>query len=145
VRQASEAGATIATGGRRINVENAPEGFFFEPTVLTDVAPEMVVAREEIFGPVLTILSYQSVEEALEVLNDVEFGLTSALFSNDIRVIQQFLNHSQNGMLHVNHGTVPDDHMPFGGIRNSGVGAYSVGASSSRFYTTEHSAYIKYE
>lgn len=77
----------------------------------------------------------------MHILNDVDFGLTSALFSNDNTLVQRFLSASENGMLHINHGTVPDDHMPFGGIKNSGVGAYSV----ANFYTTEHSAYIKFE
>lgn len=144
VRQGLEAGARALTGGRRAQVDGCPGGYFFEPTVLAEVTPEMSVAREEIFGPVLSVLSYRDFDQALEILNGVEYGLTSALFSNDNRIVQRFLEQSRNGMMHVNHGTVPDDHMPFGGVRNSGVGAYSVGRSAVAFYTTEHSAYIKY-
>jgi arginyl-tRNA synthetase len=82
-------------------------------------------------------------DEAFAILNGVEYGLTSSLFSGDFAVIQRFVAESESGMLHVNHGTIPDNHMPFGGIRNSGVGACSVGASAAAFYTTEHSVYLK--
>jgi acyl-CoA reductase-like NAD-dependent aldehyde dehydrogenase len=82
-------------------------------------------------------------DEAISLLNEVEYGLTSSLFSNDLGVVQRFIDESQNGMLHINHGTIPDSHMPFGGIKNSGVGAYSVGPSAANFYTTEHSVYVK--
>ncbi|MCS4505363.1 aldehyde dehydrogenase family protein [Arhodomonas aquaeolei] len=144
VREGLEAGARALTGGRRAQVSGCEDGFFFEPTVLADVTPQMSVAREEIFGPVLSVLTYRDFDEALTILNGVEYGLTSALFSNDNHLVQRFLDHSQNGMMHVNHGTVPDDHMPFGGIRHSGVGAYSVGRSAVTFYTTEHSAYLRH-
>ena len=59
-------------------------------------------------------------------------------------LVQRFLAESQNGMMHVNHGTVPDNNMPFGGVKNSGVGAYSVGPTAVNFYTSEHAAYIAY-
>jgi alpha-ketoglutaric semialdehyde dehydrogenase len=72
----------------------------------------------------------------------VDYGLTAAFFSNDARAIARFIDECQTGMLHVNHGTVPDSHMPFGGIKASGVGAYSVGPSAAGFYTTEHSVYL---
>lgn len=92
----------------------------------------------------ISVLAYDSLDEAFSILNGVEFGLTSALFSNDNAVIQHFVDESESGMIHVNHGTIPDNHMPFGGVKASGVGAYSVGASAANFYTTEHSVYVKY-
>ena len=147
VAQAVEAGvaegARVSIGGHGIRVEQAEGGYFYAPTVLSEVTPVMSVAREEIFGPVLVVLSYSTLDEAFDILNGVEYGLTSALFSNDQAVIQRFMRESQSGMLHVNHGTVPENHMPFGGIRNSGVGAYSVGPSAINFYTTEHAIYVK--
>lgn len=144
VERALAEGARAATGGAHASVESCPEGHFYLPTVLTGVTPQMEAAREEIFGPVLTVTAYRNFDEALGILNGVEYGLTSSLFSNDSTVIQRFLDESQNGMLHVNHGTIPDDHMPFGGIKSSGVGAYSVGPSVVQFYTTEHSAYVQH-
>jgi aldehyde dehydrogenase (NAD+) len=145
VRQGIEEGARLVVGGAPAVVSGLEDGFFYQPTVLADVRPEMVVAREEVFGPVISVIAYEEFEEALRILNGTEYGLTSALFSNDNRCIQRFLDVSAHGMMHVNHGTIPDDHMPFGGIRNSGVGAYSVGRSAGNFYTTEHSAYLQYE
>jgi aldehyde dehydrogenase (NAD+) len=143
VERAVEAGAHVVTGGRAMQVDSAPDGFFYPATVLRDVEPSMEIAREEVFGPVISVMRYTEFDTAMRLLNDVDFGLTSSLFSNDSALIQRFLDESQNGMLHVNHGTIPDDHMPFGGIRHSGVGAYSVGPSAVNFYTTEHSAYLQ--
>src|SRR3546814_5722385 len=98
--------------------------------------------RAEIFGPVISIIEYDSLDEAIAILNNVEFGLAASFFSNDARAISRFVDECQTGMVHVNHGTFPDSHMPFGGIKSSGVGAYSVGASAVGFYTTEHSVYL---
>jgi len=133
-------GARPVVGGGK----TAGAGYFYRPTILAQVDPQMSVAREEIFGPVISVLAYDSLDEAMSILNGVEYGLTSALFSNDNSVIQRFVDEAESGMIHVNHGTIPDNHMPFGGVKNSGVGAYSVGASAAAFYTTEHSVYIKY-
>lgn len=137
-------GAKVLTGGRATEVPGLEGGFFFAPTVLGEVAPSMSVAREEIFGPVISVLAYDDLDEAFAILNGVEYGLTSALFSSDNSVVQRFVDESENGMIHVNHGTIPDNHMPFGGVKSSGVGAYSVGPSAAGFYTTEHSVYIKH-
>ena len=103
---------------------------------------QSIAGQTEIFGPVLSVLEYETFDQAMHMLNDTEFGLTSSLFSNRNDLIQRFLAESQNGMIHVNHGTVPDNNMPFGGIKNSGVGAYSVGPTAVNFYTSEHSAYV---
>ncbi len=145
VERAVTDGARVVTGGERSQVAACPGGYFYAPTVLAEVTPDMEAAREEIFGPVLTVSAYRDFDQALAILNDVDYGLTSSLFSNDAALIHRFVEESQNGMLHVNHGTIPDDYMPFGGIKNSGMGAYSVGPSVAQFYTTEHSAYDQAE
>ncbi len=145
VQRARRDGADLLTGGGFAQPGSAPEGFFYEPAVLAGVRPEMEIARDEIFGPVLTLQPYDDFDEALAIVNGVEHGLTAALFSDSHTLVQRFLSECETGMLHINHGTVPDNHMPFGGIKHSGVGAYSsVGHSSIQFYTTEHSAYLKY-
>ena len=142
--RAIAAGARPVTGGDATAVQGLDGGYFFAPTVLDDVAPDSPAGQEEIFGPVISVIKYDTVDEAMAILNGVPFGLTSALFSNDNRVVQRFLDESENGMLHVNHGTVPDINMPFGGIKHSGVGPYSVGPSAAHFYTSEHAAYVGY-
>jgi aldehyde dehydrogenase (NAD+) len=134
-------GAKLQAGSSPVSVDGADGGFFYEPTILGSVTPDMSVAKEEIFGPVISVLAYETIDEAFEILNGVVYGLTSSLFTNDHALVQRFIAESEHGMLHINHGTVPESHMPFGGIKNSGVGSYSVGPSSVSFYTTEHSVY----
>lgn len=142
VQQAREDGAEVLAGGAEAQVDGCEGGYFFAPTVLDGVRAGSAAAREEIFGPVISIVEYETLDQAIDILNGVEFGLTAAFFSNDAKAISRFVDECQTGMLHVNHGTVPDSHMPFGGIKASGVGAYSVGPSSAAFYTTEHSVYL---
>ena len=136
----------IAEGAKPLTGGSAPgaaeDGYFYKPTILDGVQHKSIAGQHEIFGPVLSVLEYDTFDQAMEILNGTEFGLTSALFSNRNDLIQRFLAESQNGMIHVNHGTVPDNNMPFGGIKNSGVGAYSVGPTAVNFYTSEHSAYV---
>ncbi|MEM6620143.1 MAG: aldehyde dehydrogenase family protein [Pseudomonadota bacterium] len=133
-------GATPLTGA---SAPGAPEdGLYYTPTILGDVAHGSIAGQHEIFGPVLSVLQYDTFDEAMAMLNGTEFGLTSSLFSNRNDLIQRFLTESQNGMIHVNHGTVPDNNMPFGGVKHSGVGAYSVGPTAVNFYTSEHAAYV---
>lgn len=142
VLQARQDGAAVATGGKDAAVPGCEGGYFFEPTLLDNVAPDSAAAREEIFGPVVSMIPYETLDDAIRILNDVEYGLTAAFFSHDIRAITRFIDECETGMLHVNHGTVPDSHMPFGGIKASGVGAYSVGPGAAAFHTTEHSVYL---
>ncbi|MBD0864870.1 MAG: aldehyde dehydrogenase [Rhodobacteraceae bacterium] len=136
----------IAEGAKPLTGGSAPgaaeDGFFYSPTILDEVEHGSIAGQHEIFGPVLSVLEYETFDQAMEMLNGTEFGLTSALFSNRNDLIQRFLTESQNGMIHVNHGTIPDNNMPFGGIKHSGVGAYSVGPTAVNFYTSEHSAYV---
>lgn len=139
---AQSEGAVALAGGGPPQGAGEEGGYFFKPTVLGNVQHQSTAGQVEIFGPVLSVLEYDSFEQAMQVLNGTEFGLTSALFSNQNNLVQRFLAESNNGMLHVNHGTVPDNNMPFGGVKHSGVGAYSVGPTAVNFYTSEHAAYI---
>ena len=144
VEAGSGEGARTVLGGGRAAVAARPRGRFFMPTIFDHVRPGMRVAREEIFGPVISVLRYTTFDEAMALANDTPYGLTSALFTNRNDLVNRFIDSTRSGMIHVNHGTVPDSHMPFGGIGDSGFGAYSVGASAAAFYTTEHSVYNKY-
>ncbi len=140
--KAIEEGAKPLAGGAAADGAGREGGYFFKPTILGDVTHDSTASQVEIFGPVLSILEYETFDQAMEMLNGTEFGLTSSLFSNNNAYVQRFLRESNNGMLHVNHGTIPDNNMPFGGIKNSGVGAYSVGPTAVNFYTSEHAAYV---
>ncbi|KUF09847.1 aldehyde dehydrogenase family protein [Pseudoponticoccus marisrubri] len=141
VRAAELEGARVLTGGHRIAPESAPEGLFFAPTLLASDDPANPANRDEIFGPVLTISRYGNDDDALRQANATRYGLTSAVFTDRLGFANRALRELQTGMIHVNHGTAPDDNMPFVGIRDSGLGTGSVGPSTLDFYTTEHAAY----
>ncbi len=140
--KAIDEGAKPLAGGAAADGAGRDGGYFYQPTILGNVDHQSTASQVEIFGPVLSVLEYDTFDQAMEILNGTEFGLTSALFSNNNSYVQRFLRESQNGMLHVNHGTIPDNNMPFGGVKNSGVGAYSVGPTAVNFYTSEHAAYV---
>lgn len=135
-------GAVALAGGAAPDSAGKNGGYFYKPTILGNVQHNSTAGQVEIFGPVLSVIEYDDFDQAMHCLNDTEFGLTSALFSNRNDLVQRFLQESNNGMMHVNHGSVPDNNMPFGGVKNSGVGAYSVGPTAANFYTSEHSAYV---
>jgi aldehyde dehydrogenase (NAD+) len=137
-------GARVAAGGRRLSPAGWESGYFMAPTLLCGVTPDMSVAREEIFGPVLSVLPYEHIEDALELVNDVQFGLAASLFSNDQRVVNLFIDHAEAGMLHINNQTATDPNMPFIGVKDSGVGACSVGQGASSFYSSERAVYLRY-
>jgi alpha-ketoglutaric semialdehyde dehydrogenase len=132
----------LICGGRRARVTDRPHGLFYEPTVISGLHLHDEAISQEIFGPVVTVMSYKEMQEALSLANALPFGLTSAVFTNDFSVARFFMERLNTGMIHINHGTIPDSHMPFGGINDSGVGAYSVGESAINFYTTEHTIYL---
>lgn len=138
-------GAVALAGGGAAEGAGAEGGYFFKPTILGSVEHQSTAGQAEIFGPVLSLIEYDTFDQAIDMLNGTEFGLTSALFSDSNSLVQRFLAESEHGMMHVNHGSVPDNNMPFGGIKNSGVGPYSVGPTAVNFYTSEHAAYVAWQ
>lgn len=112
-------GATIATGGRR--PEALPRGFFFEPTIFAGVTNDMVIAREEIFGPVAGVIAYDDEEEAIRIANDSPFGLSGAVFTNDTDRAYAMMRRLRTGNLSQN-GRGLDVAIPFGGFKQSGYG-----------------------
>lgn len=142
VKDALAQGCKAHVGGSRIEVDGCTDGLFFAPTVIECLDARLTIAREEVFGPVIVVQPYDTADEAMQQLNGVEYGLSASLFSTDLRLVERFVKQCETGMIHVNHGTIPDSHMPFGGIKASGVGAYSVGPSAAHFYTTEHAVYV---
>lgn len=139
VDRAVKDGASVAAGGEIITRN---EGYFYAPTILSSVTPDMEVAQEEVFGPVLAVIPYDSPNEALAVCNDVEFGLSACLYSEQTPLVEQFISEAESGMLHVNCGSFPEDHAPFVGVKNSSLGVGgSNGPSTLHFYTQEHTVY----
>jgi acyl-CoA reductase-like NAD-dependent aldehyde dehydrogenase len=144
LRIGQEQGARLLTGGEILDGGDLQEGCFMNPALLDQVKPEMRVAKEEIFGPVLSVLTAASVEEAIDIANDVEYGLAASVFSRDIHQALEFAEKIESGMVHINHGTASEAHMPFGGVKQSGFGSYSIGHSNMEFFTQTKVVYLQH-
>ncbi|MCJ9672749.1 aldehyde dehydrogenase family protein, partial [Neorhizobium sp. SHOUNA12B] len=112
-------GATVACGGGR--PAGLDRGYFIEPTVFTDVTMDMKIAQEEIFGPVVSIISYKDDNEAANIANDSTYGLSGAVFTSDPERGYAFARRMRTGSVTVN-GMIVDIHHPFGGFKQSGIG-----------------------
>lgn len=144
VSRAVTEGAIIAAGGKKLDSDKG--GYFYAPTILSGVNRGMEVARDEVFGPVLSVIAYDTLDEAMSVANDVAFGLSSCLYSERTDVVERFVATSESGMIHVNAGSFPENHLPFVGIKDSAMGVGgSNGPSTIQFYTTEHTVYRRAE
>jgi succinate-semialdehyde dehydrogenase/glutarate-semialdehyde dehydrogenase len=118
VRDATERGAKVLTGGHRIE----RRGTFYEPTVVTGVRPGSDILREEIFGPVLSIVTFADEQEAIRIANDTEYGLVGYAYTKDLARGQRLIESLETGMLGLNVGVVSNAAAPFGGVKQSGVG-----------------------
>ena len=136
-------GATLLTGGMR--PEHLAQGFFIAPTIFDDVTPGMRIFKEEIFGPVLSVASASSLEEALIKANGVEYGLTTSIFTQDINAVMRFVEDVEVGMVHVNEPTVGGEaQLPFGGSKSTGVGEREMGEDGLNFFTEIKTVFINY-
>jgi succinate-semialdehyde dehydrogenase/glutarate-semialdehyde dehydrogenase len=118
VADAVSRGASVLTGGAPLD----REGTFFQPTVVTDVRAGSEILREEIFGPVLSIVRFSTEDEAVAIANDTEFGLVSYVFTKDLARGQRMIERLQTGMMGLNVGVVSNAAAPFGGVKQSGLG-----------------------
>jgi len=118
VRDAIERGATLVTGGTRVD----GPGSFYQPTVLSGIAPGSDILREEIFGPVVTIVPFADEAEAVRLANDTEYGLVGYVFTRDLARGQRLVESLQTGMMGLNVGVVSNAAAPFGGVKQSGIG-----------------------
>ncbi|MFN2499022.1 MAG: aldehyde dehydrogenase family protein [Pyrinomonadaceae bacterium] len=140
-----EDGATLVCGGLRATGDGLDKGFFVQPTVFDHVTPDMRIAREEIFGPVLSVQRVNNFDEAMQVANDTEFGLSSSIFSNDAPRIFRFVDEIETGMTHINSPTTGGEaHIPFGGIKGTGIGDREQGSTALDFYTELKVVYVDY-
>jgi len=144
VKRAVADGAQLLTGGAPITGGALDHGHFYAPTLLGDVTGSMEIARAEVFGPVLCLMPVGSFEDAVALANDVEYGLTAAIFTRQLDLAGRFVDSIQSGMVHVNHGTAIESHVPFGGVKASGLGPGSIGATTKDFFTDIKTVYIKY-
>ena len=141
VRVAQEEGGELVMGGERLNRETP--GFYFSPALITKTRNAMRINREEVFGPVASVIKVKDYDEALDVANDTTFGLSSAIFTRSLKLATDFRKKSAAGMVMVNLATAGVDyHVPFGGRKGSSYGAREQGRHAVEFYTAIKTAYI---
>ena len=145
VRIGQEEGATLACGGKRLASGPHAKGFFHEPTIFADVAPRMRIAREEIFGPVVSVMPCKSLEEAIHIGNDVEYGLSASIYTQDINRAFTAMRDLYTGIFYVNAPTIGAEvHLPFGGTKNTGNGHREAGVAALDVFSEWKSIYVDF-
>lgn len=138
-------GARILCGGEIARGGDLDAGAFYQPTLLTDVRPEMHVAQEEIFGPVLSIIEVATLDEAIAVNNGVKYGLSSAIFTQNINAAHVAMRDLSSGIVYINAGTIGAEiQLPFGGVRGTGNGHREAGLGALEFFTEWKAIYVDY-
>lgn len=140
-----EDGATLACGGKRLTKGEYAKGYFIQPTVFTDVAPDMRIAQEEIFGPVTAVIPTNSLEEAVEIANGVRYGLSAAIYTRDVNRAFRAMNEMYTGIFYVNASTIGAEvHLPFGGTKATGNGHREAGTQVLDIFSEWKSIYVDY-
>ncbi|MEZ7859926.1 MAG: acyl-CoA reductase-like NAD-dependent aldehyde dehydrogenase [Parasphingorhabdus sp.] len=139
---AKDEGGQLVVGGERLQLDT--EGYFMSPALFINTTNQMRINREEVFGPIACVIKVASYEEALEVSNDSDFGLTSGIITSSLKYAGHFKRHSKSGCVMVNLPTAGTDyHVPFGGRKNSSYGAREQGQYAREFYTIIKTNYSK--
>jgi len=142
---AQREGAQLLCGGKRLTGGAYDKGFFIEPTIFGGVTPEMRIAQEEVFGPVLALMIADDFEHAMRLANGVRFGLSAAIISNDMSRVHQFVNRIEAGLITVNLPTAGVEYqLPFGGTKESSFGMREQGPLALDFYTESRTVYLKH-
>lgn len=146
IAAARDEGIHVATGGQvRTDIDGCEGGTFVEPTVLIDVKPEHRIAREEVFGPVLTVLEIGDLDEAIEVVNSVEYGLSAAIYTRDINAALHAVDRIDTGIVYVNAPTIGAEiPLPFGGTKHTGNGFREAGARGIEQFSQIKTVYVDY-
>lgn len=136
-------GAELVTGGEQVTEGEYANGYYVNPAVFTGVAPDMRIAQEEIFGPVISVIRVSSFQEAMDIANDVEFGLSAAICTSEASQIQHFIQHIETGMVKINRPTTGNAYnAPFGGTKMSSTATYrESGRAALDFYTQIKTVY----
>ena len=141
---ARQEGGTILSGGDRVTVDNFEKGYYLQPTIIEVADNKCKLNQEEIFGPVVTIMPFKTDEEALQLANDIKYGLSATLWTNNLNRTMQFSKQLQTGIVWVNTWMLRDLRTPFGGQKDSGVGREG-GFEALRFFTESKNICIQYE
>ncbi len=138
-------GAKLLCGGGVPKGRGLGKGFFFEPTVFTDVSPHMRIAQEEIFGPVVSLITCRSFDQAIEIVNDSRYGLSSAIYTRDVNKAFQAIQELDTGITYINASTIGAEiQLPFGGTKGTGNGHREAGTTALEIFTEWKSVYVDY-
>jgi len=138
-------GATLEFGGSRSTAPGTENGYFIEPTLFTDVTADMTIFKEEIFGPVLSVSRFSTYEEAVELANGTRYGLSSSIYTNNVRDTWRAVRDLEAGITYINAPTIgAEAHMPFGGIKGTGNGHREGGWTAFDIFTEWKTVYIDY-
>lgn len=143
VKIAEDEGGKVLFGGKQLTIEGYENGYYMEPTIIEVKTDECRVNQEEIFGPVVTIMPFNTEDEVLQMANKVNYGLSATLWTNDLKRTMRMTNQLQVGLVWVNTWLMRDLRTPFGGVKNSGVGREG-GFEALRFFTEAKNVCIKY-
>jgi aldehyde dehydrogenase (NAD+) len=145
VRIGRDEGARLLFGGSRLGAAAYARGYFHEPTIFGDVSPKMRVAREEIFGPVVSVIPVRSLEEAIEVGNSVDYGLSASIYTQDIGKAFTAMREMYTGLFYVNAPTIgAETHLPFGGTKSTGNGHREACVQALEVFSEWKSIYIDF-
>jgi len=144
IKIAKEEGGTVLFGGNRVNVKGAENGYYLQPTIIEINDNDCRIQQEEVFGPVVTLLSFTTEEEALSLANGVKYGLSATLWTNNLNRTMRLTNQLEAGIVWVNTWLNRDLRTPFGGMKQSGVGREG-GFEALKFFTEAKNVCIKYE
>ncbi len=138
-------GAKLACGGKYYEEGECKKGFFYEPTIFLDVREDMRIFQEEIFGPVLSVIKAKDFEEAIRILNNSKYGLSSSIYTNDIRKAAKAIEMIEAGITYVNAPTIGAEcHLPFGGVKETGNGHREGGWTVYDIFSELKTVYIDY-
>jgi acyl-CoA reductase-like NAD-dependent aldehyde dehydrogenase len=138
-------GAKLAAGGNRLQGGVNARGWFHEPTIFADCEPKMRIAQEEIFGPVVTVIPCDDLENALEIANGVVYGLSASIYTRDVNKAFQAMRDIYTGIVYVNAPTIgAETHLPFGGTKQTGNGHREAGIAAIDFFSEWKTIYVDY-
>jgi alpha-ketoglutaric semialdehyde dehydrogenase len=137
-------GAKLLCGGHALTDGVFAKGTFFEPTIFSGVTKDMRIAREEVFGPVLSLIEFDAFEEGIEIANSIDYGLSSALYTKDLNRAFAAIRDLEAGITYINAPTIGAEvHLPFGGVKHTGNG-HREGSEALEFFTTWKAVYVDY-
>ena len=138
-------GATLVCGGHALTDGPYAKGHFHEPTIFADVAPSMRIAQEEIFGPVVSVIPCRSLDEAVEIGNNVRYGLSASIYTQDVNAAFAAMRDLDTGIFYVNAPTIGAEvHLPFGGTKATGNGHREAGTAALDVFSEWKSIYVDF-